>query len=234
MFDSRAEHVFFGTILETCSCFASGLPAIVRAQDCVMRDDPKGVSDALVEIKTMLDKLIPIFHKISVNPVNAQYFVDPIEWGKTVATLHSPIDPEGNTPGASGLYCPVFHVLDAFFERSAYSTALGIEALHLRSWFPANWRKLIEAVADARCSVRTYAMQLETKRRHQQQRKLEEVMEKEEERDLPPILALYLSALESYAGERGWMGTHRYKVFGFLELVFKAGRTVTNLSLIHI
>ncbi|KAG7149286.1 hypothetical protein HYQ46_001812 [Verticillium longisporum] len=34
--------------------------------------------------------------------------------------------------------------------------------------------------------------------------------------------------IEAYTGERGFMGTHRYKVFGILEVASKTGRTETN------
>jgi sulfite reductase alpha subunit-like flavoprotein/predicted heme/steroid binding protein len=34
--------------------------------------------------------------------------------------------------------------------------------------------------------------------------------------------------VEAYAGERGFMGVHRYKVFGILEVAAKTGRTATN------
>jgi sulfite reductase alpha subunit-like flavoprotein len=216
IFDSRAEHVFFGVIIETMACFNTALPALVAAQEAVVRDDPHAVAAEMVKIKHMLDSLVPIFHKISVNEENEHFYVDPIVWGKTVATLHSPIDPPNNTPGASGLYVPMFHVLDEWFGRTKYTTPLGVEAKHLRSWYPPNWRDFIEAIGSPAYSVRNYAYRVEKRRRQEGQS------------SLPPLLSLYRSMLESYAGERGWLGTHRYKVFGFLELVFKAGRTATN------
>ena len=216
IFDSRAEHVFFGVIVETMACFNTALPSLVAAQQAVVQNNPDGVAREMLKIKQMLDCLIPIFHKISVNAENEEFYVDPIVWGKTVATLHSPIDPPHNTPGASGLYVPMFHVLDEWFGRKKYNTPLGIEAKHLRSWYPSNWRDFIEAIGHPAFSVRQYAYRIEKRRRA------------EENSTLPPLLSLYRSLLESYAGERGWLGTHRYKVFGFLELVFKAGRTATN------
>ena len=217
IFDSRAEHVFFGVIIETMACFNTALPALVAAQEAVVKDDPHAVAAEMIKVKHMLDCLVPIFHKISVNEENEDFYVDPIVWGKTVATLHSPIDPPNNTPGASGLYVPMFHVLDEWFGRTRYDTPLGVEAKHLRSWYPPNWRDFIKAIGSPPHSVRDYAYRVEKRRR-----------EEGDSSSLPPLLSLYRSLLESYAGERGWLGTHRYKVFGFLELVFKAGRTATN------
>ena len=44
----------------------------------------------------------------------------------------------------------------------------------------------------------------------------------------PRLMGVLEGIVESYAGERGFMGTHRYKVYGFLEVVAKTGRTETN------
>ena len=90
------------------------LPSLVAAQEAVVRDDAHAVAKEMLKVKEMLDNLVPIFHKISVNAENEDFYVDPIVWGKTVATLHSPIDPPNNTPGASGLYVPMF-TLDEWF-----------------------------------------------------------------------------------------------------------------------
>jgi sulfite reductase (NADPH) flavoprotein alpha-component len=42
------------------------------------------------------------------------------------------------------------------------------------------------------------------------------------------LAGLYHGALEAYAGKRGWLGMHRLKVYGFMELGFRGGRTQTN------
>ncbi len=34
--------------------------------------------------------------------------------------------------------------------------------------------------------------------------------------------------LDAYVGDRGWMGLHRIKAYGFLEVAFKVGREVTT------
>src|SRR4026209_240255 len=39
---------------------------------------------------------------------------------------------------------------------------------------------------------------------------------------------LHHGALEAYAGKRGWLGMHRLKVYGFMELGFRGGRTQTH------
>lgn len=256
VFGSREEHVFLGVIVESLAIFKSGLRAMVAAQQAVMDDDAQQCFVALREVKVCVDRLVHAFHKISPNAANGSHYVDPIIWGKTVAPLNSPINPEINSPGGSGLYVPLFHALDAFLGRTKFDSALGVEALHLRKWFPPNWRKLISALGESTLSVRAYAMKVESQRRAADA--------SGQHCALPPLRRIYEQTLEAYAGERGWMGTHRFKgaaagldvgtsglcllptdalpltnphvpksvpvrvVFGFLQLVFKSGRTSTN------
>ncbi|RSL73984.1 hypothetical protein CEP53_000607 [Fusarium sp. AF-6] len=44
----------------------------------------------------------------------------------------------------------------------------------------------------------------------------------------PRLMGVLEGIVEAYAGERGFMGVHRYKVFGILEIAGKTGRTATN------
>jgi sulfite reductase alpha subunit-like flavoprotein len=213
----------------------------------------------------MIEDLIEIFHKVSVNEFAGSHYCDPVIWGKTVASFHQPI--ASNSPGASGLYVPVFHILDALFGR-VYQSALGVEALHLRSWFPRNWRDMIAAFEDPAVSLCSYCKEVGLRRQAGASH-------------LPPLDSVYDLTVEAYAGDRGWLGIHRYarrlswhrlslstqdlspglrarppilpspalspaspasprlppricggvrsyKVYGFLTLVFKAGRSATN------
>jgi len=95
--------------------------------------------------------------------------------------------------------------MDAFLGRTKYDSFLGIEAVHLRRWLPLNIRAFIAA-------LETYY-------------KVPEYIKASGDPRLEGVLE---GLVESYAGERGFMGTHRYKVYGFLEVVAKTGRTETN------
>ena len=103
VFGSREEHVFLGVIVESLAIFKNGLRAMVAAQQAVLDDDASSCFDALREVKKCADRLVYAFHKISPNPTNGAYYVDPIVWGKTVAPLNSPINPDIKSPGGSGL-----------------------------------------------------------------------------------------------------------------------------------
>src|SRR5206468_3270194 len=41
------------------------------------------------------------------------------------------------------------------------------------------------------------------------------------------LRGLFAAALDAYAGPKGYLGTHRLKVYGYLEFAFKVGRAVT-------
>jgi hypothetical protein len=76
--------------------------------------------------------------------------------------------------------------MDAFLGRQDYQTFLGLEALHLRSWLPLNIRAFITAI-DQYYPIPDYVARSGDQR-------------------LQGVLS---GIVESYAGEQGFMGTHR-------------------------
>ena len=48
-----------------------------------------------------------------------------------------------------------------------------------------------------------------------------------ERTDHEPLKDLFNLVLDAYAGDKGYLGVHRLKAYGFLEVAFKAGRSVT-------
>ena len=76
--------------------------------------------------------------------------------------------------------------MDAFIGRNKYESFLGREALHLRAWLPLNIRAFIAAVE--------YHYQ---------------VPQFVKESGDPRLMGIFEGLLESYIGERGWMGQHR-------------------------
>lgn len=76
--------------------------------------------------------------------------------------------------------------MDAFLGRKKYDSFLGLEALHLRTWLPLNIRAFITAV-EQYYSVPEYVKSSGDSR----------------------LMGVMEGIVESYAGERGFMGTHR-------------------------
>lgn len=156
----------------------------------------------MIRLKEVLDGMPNAFHSISTNPNSGDNFVSAMEWvrwGKFSAPLSK------RCPAASGLQFPPYLVMDAFLGRKKYDSFLGNEGLHLRAWLPSNLRAFIASI--------------------EYHYRIPEFVK--ESRD-PRLMGVLDGIIESYTGERGFMGTHRYKVFGILEVAFKTGRTETN------
>jgi sulfite reductase alpha subunit-like flavoprotein len=195
--------MFLQCMAEVHGCFQSGVEVIVRCQEAVMNRDSQTLLREMVALKDLVDQLPYVFHKISVNPNAGEQFANPVEWGQRYAKFSAPLSKR--VPALSGLALPLFLLMDAFIGRTNYTSFLGIEAVHLRRWLPLNIRAFITAI--------------------EQHYRVPEYVKASGDPCLEGVLE---GIIESYAGERGFMGTHRYKVYGFLEVVAKTGRAETN------
>jgi ferredoxin-NADP reductase len=197
---SEEERVFYMTQLEILAQCAPIVGAAVRAQEAVLRGDDASLERELLVILERLRHVTEVsFAKIDPSPLSATY-VDPVVWATTVAPFAVPF--EEGTAGPSGTSAPIFHLLDGFFGRRRFDSMLGGEIRHLREWFPPHQREFLAAV-DA-VSVPDYVAQSSR-----------------------ALRGLFATALDAYAGPKGYLGTHRLKVYGYLELAFKVGRSVT-------
>ncbi|KAG4411688.1 hypothetical protein IFR04_015186 [Cadophora malorum] len=203
VFNDRGEAMFLLCMAESHGCFIPGVEIIARCQECVMLKDEEGLLLELVKLKQVVDQLPHVFHKISVNPNSGENFANPVEWGQRYAKFSAPLS--RRVPALSGLALPLFLLMDAFMGRTKYDSFLGLEALHLRAWLPMNIRAFIAAV-EYNYKVPDFVNASNN----------------------PRLKGVLEGLVESYMGERGWMGTHRYKVYGFLEVVAKTGRSETN------
>jgi sulfite reductase (NADPH) flavoprotein alpha-component len=199
--DNKEERIFYLTQVEILAQCSPLITAMVRAQEAVHRDDPEALKKELILItEGLLDVTHNSFMTINPNP-HSDTYVDPVVWAKTVAPFAVPIA-EG-TAGPSGTSAPVFHVLDLFFSRHHYDTRFGDEMIHLRDWYPKHWQNFIEALGEI--SVVDYV----------------------EKRDDPVLQGIYKDATHAYAGDSGFLYRHRLKVYGYLDIGFKVGRSVT-------
>lgn len=203
VFNDRGEAMFLLCMAEVHGCFQTGVEVVTRCQESVMNRDSEALLKNLISLKELIDQLPYVFHKISVNPNAGEQFANPVEWGQRYAKFSAPLSKR--VPALSGLALPLFLLMDAFIGRTKYTSFLGIEAVHLRRWLPLNIRAFITAI--------------------EQHYRIPEFVKASNDSRLEGVLE---GIIESYAGERGFMGTHRYKVYGFLEVVAKTGRTETN------
>ena len=167
-----------------------------------MNRDVEGLLREMVRLKEILERMPNAFHSISTNPNSGESYVPGhlwVRWG----TFSGPLS--RRVPASSGLQFPPFLIMDAFLGRKKYDSFLGKEGLHLRAWLPSNWRAFIAAI--------------------EYHYSIPEFVKRSGDRRLMGVLD---GIVEAYTGERGFMGTHRYKVFGILEIASKTGRTETN------
>jgi sulfite reductase alpha subunit-like flavoprotein len=198
---NREESVFYLTQLEILSQASGMVRAFVSAHDAVLRDDEAGVERALVDIIDCLDRLVSeSLLKINPNPYS-RTFVDPVVWAKTVAPFAVPL--HAGDQGPSGTSSPIFGALDIFFRRPQNSSFLGREIQALREQYPVFWRQFLDALSEV------------------------SVVDFVEATQKPNLQGALREAMALYAGEHGFLGRHRMKVYGYLELAFKVGRAVT-------
>jgi len=198
---NREESVFYLTQLEILSRASSIVRACIDAQDAVLRDDEGGVERALEHVIDCLDGLVSeSLLKINPNPYSRTH-VDPVVWAKTVAPFAVPL--HSGDQGPSGTSSPIFSALDIFFQRPQNSSFLGREITALRAQYPIFWRQFLAALASV--SVVDFVRATQNASLHGALRE----------------------AMELYSGEHGFLGRHRMKVYGYLELAFKVGRAVT-------
>ncbi|HYX34220.1 MAG TPA: cytochrome b5 domain-containing protein [Oligoflexus sp.] len=199
--NNKEEQNFYLTQTEILAQCAPIIGAIARGQEALKTDSRSVLEDELVTILKCLKHVVQVsLLKINPNPVSSSH-VDPVIWAKTVAPFAVPLKP--GVQGPSGTSSPIFNLMDTFFGRQKHETFLGKEIKSLRSGYPPFWQDFLEAVAST--SVPEYIRSS----------------------DDPNLQALLREAFELYAGPNGFLGRHRLKVYGYLEIAFKVGRSVT-------
>ncbi|WP_432840097.1 FHA domain-containing protein [Dactylosporangium sp. CA-092794] len=200
--NNAAERVFYLVTTEFAMGLTPVLGAMLDAQEAVVADDPAALERALLVILDRLQHVTQaIYPQIDPNP-RARHPLDQVLWAKTVGTAGVPIF--DGAPSPSGTAQPQIHALDAFLERRDYGSTVGQQSVYLAGYFPRHWQELVAALREV--SVRQYV----------------------EDTRNSALRGIYNAMLDAYVGDRGWMGLHRIKAYGFLEVAFKVGRQVTT------
>lgn len=200
--DTGEERHFYLTQVEIHAKATPLVNAVTTIQDAVLAKDNNTLKQQFMIIKQILETITEIsLLKIDPNPLSP-FYVDPVVWAKTVAPFAVPIK-ETEVPGPSGTSSPIFHLLDVFFERNRYDSLLGQEALKIRDNYPSYVKRFIDSVA--KISVVDYVKTSND----------------------PELKGMFQSMYDAYCGKDGFLTVHRVKVYGFLQLAFKVGRSVT-------
>jgi len=199
--NNQEENVFYLTQTEIAFKTKEIVNYVVQIQDGIVKNQKHVVIQGLKKLKEVVSRVTESsFLKINPNPRSATY-VDPVIWAKTVAPFAVPLK-EG-VQGPSGTSSPFFHLIDTFIERNKYETILGKEALFIREWYPEHWRNFLEAVD--KISITEYIKKCN-----------DETLD-----------GAFYDFVEAYSGDKGFLGVHRRKVYGYLQMAFKVGRSVT-------
>jgi hypothetical protein len=197
---NEEERVFYLTQLEILARARSVVQLVATAQSAAIQDDAETLERCLAKLGTLLADCTRALAQIDPRS-HAHSHVDPVRWAKTVAPFAVPM--RRGDLGPSGTSSPLFSTLDVFFGRTQYRSQLGREIERLRLIYPPAWRGFLRALAEA--PVRELAMRSGS----------------------PALRDAWNHALDRYAGDAGFLGRHRVKVYGYLEIAFKVGRSLT-------
>jgi sulfite reductase alpha subunit-like flavoprotein/predicted heme/steroid binding protein len=199
--DNAAEHTFYLTQVAILAHAAPAIGAMARAQEAAEVDDAEVLETELSTVLACLQRMtFADLSEIDPNPHSARH-MEPVTWAKTVAPFAVPL--VHGQQGPSGTSSPIFNALDVFLGRKRFETFLGVEIHALRATYPPLWRKYVAALHEV--SVRDYVAR----------------------KSAPELSGLWHDVIDAYSGQGGFLGRHRAKVYGYLELAFKVGRSVT-------
>jgi sulfite reductase alpha subunit-like flavoprotein/cytochrome b involved in lipid metabolism len=196
-----AERSFFLINFEMAAQSATVVEAIVRAQEAAVDGEREVLVTQLLHVLDRLRHITEVsFSKIDP-VVGTPEHADPAVWAKLVAPSGIPI--VDDVPGISGAGAPALQLVDSFLGRTRYDTHLGQSGMKTRAWYAPNVRRFMDAV---------------------EQVQVRPLVESSGDRELQ---GLWQGVLDAYAGDRGYLGVHRRKVYGFIQTAFKVGRPST-------
>jgi len=132
----------------------------------------------------------------------ASHYIDAAVWCKIVAPIAVPIT--STSLGPSGTASPLIHLLDVFFGRTKHEGFIGKEIKGLFKSFPTNWTNFLIAVRNGP-NIPSFVYD-------------------SGDRELQ---GLFGACLQQYAGENGFLGRHKLKMLGYIEVAMKLGRDAT-------
>lgn len=197
---TEEERVFYLTQTEITARLAPLLRHYVAAHAAHAAGEWGQVESELASIAALLRGVTRQTLR-SLTAAGAQR-IDPVVWAKTVAPLA--VSTSNDLPGPSGTSNPALHLLDAITGRKRYASRLGAESIALRATFPIHWRTLF------------HALDL-----------LPNLGEVLSESAPATLVNAWQAVVSGYLGPRGLLERHRIKVYGFIEVAFKVGRSVT-------
>lgn len=173
---------------------------VIHAQQAVMYSNDRYLRESLVDLISVIEGMTVAFQ--SAGPrAQSPLFMDHVERGRALDVLTTPVLPGEKT--GSGLLLPSIHLLDVFFSRGKYKSHMGMLALKDRSCMPNLHRGFFDSVS--KVSILDYILQSDEHEKHD-------------------LFCLFRRALCSFASETGFLGKHRIRLAGYMEMSSKIGR----------
>ena len=195
----------------------ASLPLLcVEAQEAAANADDDLLADSLISIAECWEGIREAFalinphHGSSNNKVRPALF--PMFADYSVSMPATKVAPNGKKiiNPATGQAYPIFQLMDYFFNRKVYTGKIGKDVEVTRRLHPRRWNQFLSAIQhpdskNTMC-VETYIIKSEN----------------------TELMGLYLRALQNYAGPKGFFGYHTVKMYGYISMLFRTGRNVTN------
>ncbi|CRL25828.1 Indoleamine 2,3-dioxygenase [Penicillium camemberti] len=203
---TKEEHTFIGIMIEINAKTIPILHQIIEAQRFVLTNDSSSLKNTIRSLHSLIKQTTRVLSKLNASRAHKAH-IDPVLWTLTVANLGIPW--VKGMVGAAGTAHPFFHMMDEFTGRFEYLTGIGQEAQIVRATYPIHWRQFLKAMMEVSVS---------------------EYVAASKDRELMDLWKTFTS---SYHGNDGLLGFHRRKVFGFLAVSFRIGRSTTINGLGH-
>jgi len=173
-----------------------------NAIDQVIAKDDAALSSTLLEMGAVVKRVTDAFLHAVPNSRSAHY-CDMVSWSTTIGMLIPPI--LNGEMSMSGLQSSVVHLLDIFLGRYDYVGEMGELALAERPWLPSLHQEFFRLLHSSP-SVREYVCQSKSR----------------------SLKSAFDRVVRLFGSEQGFLGAHRMKTMGFLELGMKVGRTESS------
>lgn len=198
----QEERNFFGVVTEMQLAGAPAVQLVVDAQEAAADNDVEKLKGRLEILLHLLRALtFDVLSKIHQQR-KAPHHINAAVWCKIVAPIAVPIT--STNLGPSGTASPLIHLLDFFFGRTKHEGFIGKEIKGLFKSFPPNWTNFLLAVMNGP-SIPSFVYS-------------------SGDRELQ---GLFGACLQQYAGDNGFLGRHKLKMLGYIEVAMKLGREQT-------
>ena len=205
VFGNHVEELVILSIVDLQRALAHTMNAIMRAQEKAMLDAPADAQKHLLQVREHVEQMTACLRVITPDPIG-RGSCHPASYGKTVARLTGslPQDDVASIHERMGSLLPSLGVaagsptpvLDALvgFEATEGSSAAQLIQLHQRKWAPALHAQFIDALKAV--SIRDFVVRT----------------------GQASLQSIFDAVVDSYAGEGGYLDTHRNLVHAYEEI----------------